>query len=166
MKRKTIKLSTDKTVSTTDKQHLFKKGQSGNPAGRKFGSKSKTTILLGQMLQGQAEQLVQKAIDMALKGDSQMLRALLDKLLPNRKDLAVKIRLPPISTAADLPKITAAVLKAVSTGKLTPTEGTALSQIIDKHRAAVELTEIEARLTELETKINEEGKNYDQKSHR
>ena len=143
----------------------FKKGQSGNPKGRPKGSRNTVSILLDGMLQEQAEALLQKAVKMALSGDPAMIKALLDKLLPNKKDGPVKIRLPTISTSADLPKITAAILKAVSTGKLTPIEGTALSQIIDKHRAAIELNQFEARLTELETKIEEE-KRYDKNQYR
>ena len=143
---------TAKTVKK-QKNHLFKPGQSGNPKGRPQGSRNKVSILLDGMLQEQAEALLQKAIDEALRGDSQTLRALIDKLLPNKKDNPLNIRLPQMNSTGDLPKITESILKAVGNGKLTPSEAAALSKIVDGHRSAVELAELETRLTELEKHI-------------
>ena len=46
----------------------FKKGQSGNPAGKPKGAKDKRTELR-ELLKPHAEKLVKKAVDMALAGD-------------------------------------------------------------------------------------------------
>ena len=135
------------------KNHRFQKGQSGNPKGRPAGSRNKATIILENMLQGQAEELMETAIKTALQGDGQMIRALLDKLLPNRKDAPVKIRLPTVLAAKELPVITAAILRAVSSGRVTPSEAAALCKIVDSHKSAVEICEIEARLNKLEIEV-------------
>ena len=42
-----------------NKDHLWKKGQSGNPAGKKPGTRHKATILAERLLDGQAEELIQ-----------------------------------------------------------------------------------------------------------
>lgn len=134
----------------------FQPGESGNPQGRTQGSRNKASIILDGLLQEQAEAILKKAINLALKGDPHMIRALLDKLIPNRKDSPVKIRLPTASGAKDLPTITAAILKATGSGKLTPSEAAALSRIIDSHKSALELFEMETRLQELERQIGGE----------
>ena len=47
----------------------FAKGKSGNPNGRPQGSRNAATLALESLLDGQAEALTQKAIDLALAGD-------------------------------------------------------------------------------------------------
>jgi hypothetical protein len=43
----------------------FKPGQSGNPAGKPKGTRNATTLALETLLDGQAQTLTQKAIDLA-----------------------------------------------------------------------------------------------------
>ena len=64
----------------------FKPGQSGNPDGRPKGARNATTMALEALLDGQANALTQKAIDLALTGDMAALRLCLDRILPPRKD--------------------------------------------------------------------------------
>ena len=58
----------------------FEPGQSGNPSGRPRGSRNATTLALEALLDGQAEALTQKAIDLALTGDMAALRLCLDRI--------------------------------------------------------------------------------------
>jgi hypothetical protein len=46
----------------------FEKGQSGNPAGRRFGRRNKTTLAAASLLAGEAEALTRKAVELALAG--------------------------------------------------------------------------------------------------
>lgn len=140
------------TAKTAKKQkdHLFKKGKSGNPKGRPVGSRNTVSILLDNLMSDEAVALTKKAIKMALDGDGQTLRALLDKLLPNRKDNPISIKLPKITTTGDLPKITASILQAVSDGELTPSEASGIARLVEMHGKAIEVAELEARLTKLE----------------
>jgi hypothetical protein len=48
----------------------FQKGQSGNPAGRPRGSRNKASIRMQELLEQKAEQLVNKAVEMAVAGNS------------------------------------------------------------------------------------------------
>ena len=66
------------------------------------------------------------------------------------KSAPFRADIPKISSVKDLPKVTAAITSQVAEGKLTPTEGEALAAIIDKHIRALELTDIETRIANLE----------------
>jgi hypothetical protein len=46
----------------------FEKGRSGNPAGRPRGSRNRSTLAAQLMLQGEAEALTRKAVELALGG--------------------------------------------------------------------------------------------------
>src|SRR3954453_10141599 len=92
----------------------FKPGRSGNPRGRPQGSRHRTTLAIDALLDGDAEKLTRKAVEMARAGDTVALRLCLDRLAPVRKDRPVTFALPTIETTADLPKASAALLEAVA----------------------------------------------------
>ena len=48
----------------------FKPGQSGNPAGRRAGSRSKVLVALDALGEGEAESIVKALIEKAKGGDS------------------------------------------------------------------------------------------------
>src|SRR5690349_6709266 len=100
----------------------FKRGQSGNPHGRPVGSRHRTTLAMDALLDGEAEALTRKAIELAKEGDMVALRLCLDRLLPALKDRSVAFALPEITTTADVVKASAALLQAVASGELTPSE--------------------------------------------
>lgn len=133
----------------------FKPGQSGNPAGRKAGSRNKVTLAVQDLLDDDAEKITRAAIDKALEGDGPTLRLCLERLAPARKDGPVNIELPPINTAGDLLEASAAVLGAVASGDLTPDEGGRVMALLAAHKGIVETHDIEERLRILE---QEKGK--------
>ena len=47
----------------------FEKGRSGNPGGRRQGSRNKATLAAAALLAGESEALTRKAVEMALGGD-------------------------------------------------------------------------------------------------
>ena len=64
----------------------FQKGQSGNPRGRPAGSRNNATLACEALLEGQAEALTQKAVEMALAGDTVALKILhRPKFIPRAK---------------------------------------------------------------------------------
>lgn len=128
----------------------FKPGQSGNPAGKAKGTRHKTTLAIEALLEGEAETLTRKAIDLAKAGDMQALRLCMDRLAPPRKDRSVTFELPLIETLEDLPKATRALMAGVATGELTPTEAAELGKLVDAHVRAIEVTDLSRRLDALE----------------
>ena len=119
-------------------------------AGRPKGARNKATQAVLALLEGDAEALSRKAIEMALAGDSVALRLCLDRIAPPRKDNPVQFLLPRMVSAHDAAEAAGAVLDAVSLGELTPTEGAKVMGLVDSFRRTLEVTELEARVAALE----------------
>jgi len=74
----------------------------------------------------------------------------MDRLLHVRRDRHVPFALPPLETAADAVKATAALVRAVAAGELTPTEAAELSKLVEGFSRAVDVHDIQTRLERLE----------------
>ena len=132
----------------------FEPGQSGNPAGKAKGTRNKVTLAIEALLDGEAEALTRKAIEIAKGGDLAALRLCLDRLAPPRKDRLVMFELPTITSAADAVKASAALVAAVAVGDLTPAEAGELGKLIEAYVRALEATDFAARLDNLERANN------------
>jgi hypothetical protein len=124
----------------------FASGNSGKPR----GARHRATQAVLALLDGQAEALTRKAVDMALYGDVTALRLCLDRIAPPRKDGPVTFALPAMTCARDAAHAAGAVQGAVSEGDLIPGEGAHVMALVEAWRRAFETTELEARLTALE----------------
>jgi uncharacterized protein DUF5681 len=128
----------------------FQKGKSGNPSGRPRGSRNVATLACEALLDGQAELLTQKAIEMALAGDVVALRLCLDRLCPPRKDRPVCFPLPPITSARDAADIMGAVAEAVAAGNITPSEAAEYAKVVDAYVKAYHAAELNDRIARAE----------------
>lgn len=128
----------------------FQPGKSGNPAGKPKGARHKTTLAIEALLEGEAEMLTRKAIELAKGGDMQALRLCMDRLAPPRKDRSIAFKMPSIDTVDDLPAATRAIMDAVSIGDITPSEAAELGKLVDAHVRAIEVSDINKRLDALE----------------
>lgn len=130
----------------------FEKGRSGNPAGRPKGARNRATQALEKILDGDAEAILNKAVEMAKDGDPVAMRLCLDRLIPVRRDRPITFALPPITTTDDLPKATGVIVTAVAAGELTPSEAAEISKTLDVHVRAIEATELLRRMAALEAR--------------
>lgn len=128
----------------------FAPGASGNPRGKAKGARHKVTLAVETLLEGEAEALTRKAIELGLDGDMTALRLCLDRIAPARRERLVTFTLPAIATAADHPNAIAALIKAVSEGELTPAEAQSVSAVLAEHRKAIETAYLEERLNAIE----------------
>jgi hypothetical protein len=128
----------------------FVSGQSGNPAGRPKGSRNRATVLAEQLFDGAADALANKAVEMALDGDTVALRLVLGRIIAPRRHRPSEFALPPLVTAADGAPAMAAIAAAASDGLLSTAEAAELSQVVDTFLRALEAGEIENRLQRLE----------------
>jgi hypothetical protein len=130
----------------------FQPGQSGNPCGKPKGTRNKTTLAIEELLDGEAEGLTRKAIELALGGDMQALRLCLERICPPRKDRPIILELPKVETISDIVTAIGATLKAVAIGEITPSEGTSIAGLLETKRKAIETLDIEKRIAALEAK--------------
>lgn len=149
-------MDASKQPVTTGKKQVgqWHKGQSGNPAGRPHGARNKSTLLVQALLDGEAEALGRKIIEMAFAGDITALRLCLERILPPRRDMLLRLDLPTIETAADIVRYQSALLNAVSVGDITPQEASSLATTGDILRKSIETESIERRLAALENAKN------------
>ena len=137
-------------TSSQQRGKPFEKGQSGNPTGRPKGARHKTTLAVQALLDGEAETLTRKAVELALAGDITALRLCLERIAPARKDSPVSIELPEIASTLDATETMAAVLGAVANGDITPSEGGEIAKLVDSYVKTIAAHEFEARLSALE----------------
>ncbi|MDP2296699.1 MAG: DUF5681 domain-containing protein [Pseudolabrys sp.] len=128
----------------------FPKGVSGNPEGRPIGSRNKVTLAVESLLDGEAEVLTRKAIELAKGGDIAALRLCFDRILSPRKDRPVSFALPAISSPKEAAATISAVLAAVAAGDISPAEGSEVGKLVDTYVKAVEAADLVERLERLE----------------
>ncbi len=109
----------------------FEKGRSGNPDGRRAGSRNKATSAAAALLAGEAEALTRKAVELALSGDPTAMRLCLERVLAPCRERTVEFELPPIESAADIAPAMKGVTAALASGAITPGEaaGSRMSSI-------------------------------------
>lgn len=132
-------------------EHRFQPGNPGGP-GRPAGSRNKATLLLDELADGDAEDILRKQIEKAKEGDQRSAEFILGRAWPARRGRPVTIELPKIETAGDIVKALGAVADSVATGDLSPEEGEAVASILDAKRKAIETTDVLSRIEALERK--------------
>ena len=128
----------------------FARGRSGNPGGRRLGSRNKATIAAQELLAGEAEALTRKAIEAALAGDPTAMRLCLQRILP--RDRAVRFCLPPLKSAADIAPAMGAVTAALADGLITPGEAQAIARVVTTFVQTIETSDFDQRLQMLEAR--------------
>jgi hypothetical protein len=144
---------TDDTAKNAEQPRVigrpFPSGNPGGP-GRKEGSRNKATLILDALADGEAEEILRKALDAAKGGDLRAIDLVLARVWPPRKTRPVNFTLPPMVKAGDLVAGLQAVLDATANGDLTPDEAQVIGGLIEMKRKTIETAEIEERLSRLE----------------
>jgi hypothetical protein len=132
----------------------FRPGQSGNPQGKPRGLRNRATRLLDKMAETDAADVLGTVISRAKKGDMAAAGMIMARVWPSRKGRPVIFDMPPLTNAADLVAALGRIAQAVGTGVLTPDEGQAVGAVLEMQRKAIELAELESRVTALEGKVD------------
>jgi hypothetical protein len=130
---------------------------SGNPAGKPKGARHRATMAVQELLEGEAEALTRKCVDLAMAGDTTALRLCMERLAPAVKSRAVNLRLPPIKTVADILEAQAATIGAMAIGDITPDEAATIAGVLDAKRKALETADLEQRISRLEQQPRREA---------
>ena len=131
---------------------LFVKGQSGNPKGKPKGIRHTATQITYALLEGNLQEVLETVMERAKNGDMTACRMILDKVLPNTKDRPIALDLPSINDLEGVGKAQSEILHAVATGDITPNEGERMAAIIEARRRSIETIDLEARISQLETR--------------
>ncbi len=135
----------------------FPPGQSGNPAGRPRGSRNRRTIA-EELLDGSAESLVKRAIEMAGGGDKLLLRMWIERIMPKAKQAPVAFQLPPVACAADALKALGHIVQGVGDGELPAGDATELGKLVGIVSQVARETDHELRIAKLEANTVEVAK--------
>jgi hypothetical protein len=79
-----------------------------------------------------------------------MLLALLDRIVPVRKEAPVNIGALPTGTISDVSKSSEALVKKATSGKLTITEAQGIADLLEGRRKVIETEELSLRIAALE----------------
>ena len=123
--------------------------QSGNP-GRPIGAKNRTTRLVEQLMEGDAEKIGRKFIELATAGNVRCLEIALDRLVPKRSGRPIDFQLPQIRNIDDVVTAMAAVTSGVNDGSLTVEEASHLARVLDNYANAITTFELVERVNALE----------------
>jgi len=138
-------------------KYTWKPGQSGNPTGKPRGARHRATVAAEALLDGEAEALTRRAVELALEGDTTALRLCLERVLPPRKGRPINFTLPKMTNTGDLHAAALAILGAVSEGDISPEEAAAVAPLIEGVRKAMETDELSRRLEALEQALEGRG---------
>ena len=127
----------------------FKKGISGNPAGRPAGKTPGAK--LRKAIESKATDILQSVINAAIDGDMGACKMLLDRITPTLKPQALAITVPVKDT---LPEQGGEIIKATVTGLIPPDVGSQLITALSNQGKLIELQELSERLARLEKKLN------------
>ena len=105
-----------------------------NSGPRPRGSRNASTMAAEMLLQGEAEAITRKCVDMAIEGNSTALRLCVSRMLPVKRDRIINIDLPALKGAKDALGAISAVLNAVANGEISPSEGQAVASTLEIHR--------------------------------
>jgi hypothetical protein len=123
--------------------------------GRPRGSRNKSA-LIEELLNEHSEPLLGKGLKLALQGNTQMLRLLLDRILPRAKDVAVRTGPLPMGTVEELLQSQANIMRMLAMGQLTLSQAEQIDRLIETRRKLFETQGLEQRVRAMEQIFNKD----------
>jgi len=101
-------------------------------------------------LDGEAEALLRRTVELAHAGSAFHMKLALDRTVAPLRERPMPFTMPPITTAADLAPAMDAILAGVSRGEITTSQAVELSMVIATRLRAAEADEFNRRLSAIE----------------
>jgi hypothetical protein len=101
------------------------------------------------------EQVQAEFRNATLKGNNAALRVCMERLVPPARQPNPTFKLPSIRSAADLPRASAAVVKAVAAGELSAQEAESMMRLLEIDQRLREASELAPRIDRLEQRDRE-----------
>ena len=137
------------TATTRDASGRFLPGQSGNPAGKKPGTRNRATEIREMLAEGDETAVARTVIDKAKSGDGVAARFLLGLLCPRPRPRgrAIALALPDGARAGDTVAAFNATLQAMAAGEITPDEALTVTRMLDGRLEALNAFKLQRELT-------------------
>jgi hypothetical protein len=129
------------------------KGQSGNPAGRRPGSRNKVSELVEGLAGERAEEMARKLLDEVSLGNPAAMRAYFDRIWPKRRGAPIAFELPPIRSCADVPAAIEAIIRGLAESELSPEEVESLTRSVERMAKSLQVPDADARLAAANARI-------------
>lgn len=125
----------------------WKKGQSGNPKGRTPGVER-----VRQLLDPKRDKLVQKAVELALAGDTVALRLCMERIAPPPRAETPPVEIPGLAEAVTMSDKARALLDAAGRGSISPDTAALMLGAIANAAKIIETDELADRIAALEVR--------------
>jgi hypothetical protein len=124
----------------------FVAGQSGNPVGKKPGTRNRKTVMLEALRDGEGEAAARVVIEKALAGDVVAARFVVSLISPRPRGRTIHLDMPEDD---DCNVVTAfnVTLRALCNGEITPDEALQVSRFLDGRRKVLQAWQLEEKLT-------------------
>ena len=122
-------------------------------AGKPRGARRRVTVAMDAILERSAEEMTNRLVELAVKGEFAALKFALARLAPPCRDTPVRFDLPPIDGADDTQRASSAILAAIAAGDLTPNEARSIMAMLVVHKDIVTAGDHERRLDEIEKEM-------------
>src|SRR5271154_4552763 len=127
----------DQAAGARDGRGRFAPGQSGNPAGRRLGSRNHATLLRERLQDGDDELAVRVLMDRVRAGDGVAARFVADRLFPKPRGREIDLGLPPPEAGTPGAALLEGALWLRASGELTIDEAPRIGRLVaDCSRAA------------------------------
>jgi hypothetical protein len=127
----------------------FKKGNpnskiNGSLGGRPKGSKNKLSMAMLAGSVGKGQDMLDKAYEMGMAGDTTAMRIFLDKVLPNAKERQIQIDMPVMNSLDDIEPAHNKLIEHINKGDVTLSEADEILKHIEYRRKNYETKLIQA----------------------
>jgi hypothetical protein len=116
---------------------------------------ARASRLAQEQVNRRAGALICKALDMAESGDVAALRLCIERILPLRKERPVSLTSPAVRSAADAEQLMGAIIEAMTSGDVTPSQAAQMARPIDMFVRTVVTAGIERDLAELRESLRD-----------
>jgi len=124
--------------------------------GRPKGSRNRSTAAALALLHEHSEALIRKCIAEALKGNMIAMRLCIERILPVLQESAIKFKVGPTDTCAEVGQVQDSILKEVGKGRIVPQQGATVVNILEGKRRTIENQKLEERVSALESQMAED----------
>jgi len=120
----------DQAAGARDGRGRFAPGQSGNPTGRRPGSRNRATLLRELLEDGDDELAVRVLMDRVRAGDGVAARFVADRLFPKPREREIDLGLPPPEDGTPVAALLERALWLMASGELTIDEATRIGRLV------------------------------------